>query len=142
MSAHVALSDRTQFDRLITIGPPIRKGSIIFYEVECVCGVRKMVRYTDLNSGNTRSCGCLRAEMVDGGIKLKQQEKGVSGPATRPYLVPVPPKPKEKPGCICSQTRIIDGTRWTVIDDHCPVCSIFYRVNPYARKAQSIYAGL
>ena len=48
-----------RFGQLTAIRPTTqRKGSCIVWECKCDCGNLKLVKSSDLVSGNTRSCGC------------------------------------------------------------------------------------
>jgi hypothetical protein len=67
MSRKIDLNGMT-FDRLLVIGEaPSRRTpsgqSIAQWECLCTCGGSTIVSTQDLRSGNTRSCGCLRAEV-------------------------------------------------------------------------------
>lgn len=56
-----------QFGRLVVIGPSERrgpKGHRIYWPCRCDCGIEKYVSQGSLRNGNTRSCGCLRREVV------------------------------------------------------------------------------
>lgn len=45
-----------KFGKLLVIGQSSQKG---YWRVHCDCGTEKSVRGSSLNSGNTKSCGCL-----------------------------------------------------------------------------------
>lgn len=65
------------------------------YACRCDCGNTVYVRLSSLQSGNTRSCGCLR--------------KGKSGRRWPRYVVtngPLPPRPDGQPGTVL-------GVKWT-----------------------------
>ena len=54
-----------RFGRLTAVNPTNkRSGSSIVWECECDCGNKTMVSTACLVSGDTRSCGCLRDELV------------------------------------------------------------------------------
>jgi len=54
----------TRYGRLTVVGAPFKPEGARDYFVACACdcGERKAVRPSDLRSGDTRSCGCLRKE--------------------------------------------------------------------------------
>ncbi len=48
------------FGQLTPIEEVKRKKSIRHFKCKCTCGAFRVVRLGDLNSGATKSCGCLR----------------------------------------------------------------------------------
>lgn len=52
------------FGRLTVIGKPEKRGNFKFYPCICKCGNKCTVNIYKLNSGHTRSCGCLQKETV------------------------------------------------------------------------------
>ena len=52
------------YGRLTVIEFVERKGTVYWDRVRCECGVEKVVRRTDLKSGRTTSCGCLRKALA------------------------------------------------------------------------------
>jgi hypothetical protein len=53
------------FGRLTAIQPTEKRSrGCVVWECECECGKRTMVSTSMLISGNTRSCGCLRADSI------------------------------------------------------------------------------
>jgi len=56
-------TDGQRFGRLVLTGKSERDGhSILHVEAKCDCGTLKLYRMSGLLRGDTRSCGCLRAE--------------------------------------------------------------------------------
>lgn len=55
-----------RFGRLLVIGlcAKEKKGNTYFDRCLCDCGATKIIRRSSLQSGRTRSCGCLRQEVV------------------------------------------------------------------------------
>ena len=54
-----------RYGRLLVLRFDGRNGSgNAIWRVRCDCGVEFSVRGTNLKSGNTRSCGCLRSETM------------------------------------------------------------------------------
>lgn len=51
-----------RFGKLTVIGIGTRKNNAIVWECQCDCGNVTTVRGSNLTSGLTKSCGCLRAE--------------------------------------------------------------------------------
>lgn len=56
--------DGKTFGRLLVISRTENMGRATAYLCRCVCGAEKVVRYQSLAKGQTRSCGCLRKEMM------------------------------------------------------------------------------
>ena len=50
-----------------------------FWECECECGNTAIVSASNLKSGNTRSCGCLRSERSREWFKSGEQKRGRNG---------------------------------------------------------------
>lgn len=50
------------FGRLRVCGAPVSEDGVLFYPCRCECGDLIHVRFGDLRTGNTRSCGCLQRE--------------------------------------------------------------------------------
>lgn len=71
-----------KFGRLTVIGfawpPPENK---LRWRVRCDCGAEKLVQPTGVATGRTKSCGCIRAEMVAmrGGDLLRYKWEGIVG---------------------------------------------------------------
>jgi hypothetical protein len=53
-----------KFGRLVVTSAPYRKGNNLWVTVLCECGRSKDVQQPSLRSGNTSSCGCLKAEQM------------------------------------------------------------------------------
>lgn len=54
-----------RFGRLVVVSEEGRdRHGRRLYKVRCDCGVEKILPHTYLNSGQTRSCGCLKREIV------------------------------------------------------------------------------
>jgi hypothetical protein len=64
-SPRVALPG-TVFGRWTVVEEAARRGGERHVFVRCACGAEKTVRVTSLTTGNTTSCGCLRAELALG----------------------------------------------------------------------------
>lgn len=58
-----------KFGRLTVISFYKKEGKKKFYVCKCECGKEKIVNYDYLVCGTTKSCGCLRNEML---IKFKR----------------------------------------------------------------------
>lgn len=63
------------FGRLTVISDFDRQGSSRYYLCKCSCGEETVVSTTCLNSGTTRSCGCLRRELTAKRMSLLKGEK-------------------------------------------------------------------
>ena len=59
----IDLTGRT-YGRLLVINYDHNKGSVPFWNVQCICGSNKIVAGRHLRGGATMSCGCLRNELV------------------------------------------------------------------------------
>jgi hypothetical protein len=57
--------------RLTIISFDRREKSIDYYNCKCICGNTKIIRFPDLCSGKTQSCGCFRKEIATKNAKLK-----------------------------------------------------------------------
>lgn len=57
-----------RFSRLVVLRreDDIPEANVTYWRVRCDCGVEFNVARTNLVAGNTRSCGCLRREMMMG----------------------------------------------------------------------------
>ncbi len=55
-----------KFGRLTALEPFANARRTLYWLCECDCGVTKLVQGTKLRSGHTKSCGCLRGEVVSG----------------------------------------------------------------------------
>lgn len=55
------------------------------WECICSCGKTKIVNQSNIRSGNSRSCGCLRAEQL--GARSKRHGYASRGVKTREYLI-------------------------------------------------------
>lgn len=53
-----------RFGRLVVVDLGQRDKTVYWDAVCCDCGIKKVVRRSDLQSGRTRSCGCLRKEQA------------------------------------------------------------------------------
>ena len=54
-----------RFGRLVAVKPTDKRaGSNIVWELKCDCGNTAFVSTNNLNSGHTRSCGCLKDDLV------------------------------------------------------------------------------
>lgn len=53
-----------RFGRLVVLGRAEGEPNCTCWEVQCDCGVRFVVPRPNLISGGTRSCGCLRRELL------------------------------------------------------------------------------
>lgn len=53
-----------KFGRLKAIAPAFKKRSSYYWKCDCECGKSKVVLGAKLTGGRTRSCGCLRTEML------------------------------------------------------------------------------
>lgn len=56
--------DRSEekFNRLLLINRVVKDDGSVWYNCKCDCGTIKLIRYTSIISGGTRSCGCLNTE--------------------------------------------------------------------------------
>jgi len=58
-----------RFGRLIAIEPtPLRKDSKVVWKCQCDCGKECFVVARALTIGNTKSCGCLKRELLQAGL--------------------------------------------------------------------------
>jgi hypothetical protein len=55
-----------RFGRLLVMEASGYSGQQITWRCQCDCGTERVVRGQDLRSGNTQSCGCLRADILRG----------------------------------------------------------------------------
>lgn len=53
-----------RFGRLVAVTRAENSGNRVVWTVRCDCGSTLTVRAEDLRSGNSRSCGCLRADVT------------------------------------------------------------------------------
>jgi hypothetical protein len=58
-----------RFGRLVITARDGKTQGSAIVQVRCDCGTEKTVRYGDLRSGDTVSCGCLRNERVSAAVK-------------------------------------------------------------------------
>ena len=63
-----------QFNYFTVIDGPIKKGKRIYWKCQCKCGNIKEVRSDGLKSGQTKSCGCYKNEIL---IKNNKQRQTV-----------------------------------------------------------------
>lgn len=52
------------FNRLTSIGPAFKMGSVTHQVCVCDCGTCKVVKVNNWKRGHTKSCGCVRCEVV------------------------------------------------------------------------------
>jgi hypothetical protein len=73
MKTQIAAGQR--FDRLVALRDTRKraKSGQAFWEFLCDCGQTKSIRAYKVTSGNTRSCGCLRKELL---LQLNSHKKG------------------------------------------------------------------
>ena len=57
-----------RFGRLAAIRKVERKGQATYWLCQCTCGNTTVVKAGNLRSGNTKSCGCMRMEMLRKGL--------------------------------------------------------------------------
>lgn len=81
-----------RFGRLTVIGLQPTETRKTFWVCECDCGNMKVVRSDILQSGNTRSCGCLKKEqdetnLTKGYARKTREERGFVSGGTRLYQV-------------------------------------------------------
>lgn len=62
-----------RFGRLVAVRPAPQRGNSPMWECKCDCGNAKMVKGYNLRTGQTKSCGCLKAELQK--PKPKEPEK-------------------------------------------------------------------
>ena len=58
----VKVGDR--FGRLTIIGERIDRNKVVYFPCRCDCGATKEVRWNNLQSGTTKSCGCYRTQII------------------------------------------------------------------------------
>jgi hypothetical protein len=72
MSARIDLTDRT-FSRLTVLGRAAAPAHLrpeqtayywVYWDCRCACGQTKTIAADALKNGGTRSCGCLRKEIL------------------------------------------------------------------------------
>lgn len=75
-----------RFGRLTAISPTYERGPHreILWRCRCDCGNETVVRGTTLRNGETRSCGCLRLELVT--TKNKERAKKVRESKPNPVV--------------------------------------------------------
>ena len=71
---------------------PVRRRRAFF---RCDCGVERKIRYFDVLSGNTKSCGCLNRELAREAMTTlhaawRAQRSGLGAPPTEVNRAPVP----------------------------------------------------
>lgn len=102
-----------RFERLTVIERAPNKGTVTRWKCKCDCGKEIIVRAADLRTGRTRSCGCLRSEVVS-----KRMKEDIPIGTKFTYLTVLARLPKEnknhqnlyKCQCICGNTCIVPGT--------------------------------
>lgn len=62
------------FNYLTVIDGPIKKGRRYYWKCQCICGNIKEIRSDGLKSGQTKSCGCYKNEIL---IKNNKQRQSV-----------------------------------------------------------------
>lgn len=60
----IVLASGVKIGRLTVVGEPIKRGSRWVYPWICDCGTQIRLEAKAVMSGNSRSCGCLRRELV------------------------------------------------------------------------------
>jgi hypothetical protein len=58
-----------KYARLTIIAKPFIQKHASYVDCRCVCGTKRTIRVRHLKTGKTRSCGCLRKEVVGRGAK-------------------------------------------------------------------------
>jgi hypothetical protein len=61
-----------RFARLTVVMMVSRKQNDSYWLCECRCGALATVRANNLKTGNTKSCGCLRREMLHRGLNTRK----------------------------------------------------------------------
>lgn len=56
--------ENERFGRLILIQFSHKKGSVYYWTCRCDCGVIKQVAIGEMRRGSTKSCGCLKSEVL------------------------------------------------------------------------------
>lgn len=78
-----------RFSRLVVLGDTGKrsKDQSIMWKCRCDCGQTTFVRTRDLNSGNTKSCGCLHSEISSKLYKKMKTKHGhcIDNKVTRTY---------------------------------------------------------
>lgn len=64
------------FGRLLVLGEPKRERNKTFWKCKCECGNEAVVSASDLVSGSTKSCGCLKLEFYRNLPALHRSHKG------------------------------------------------------------------
>lgn len=67
-----------RFGRLVVVAHDTSTRGRTMYQCRCDCGAQRVVAATSLRNGDTRSCGCLRAEVM----REKQTKHGRYGTPT------------------------------------------------------------
>lgn len=67
----------TRFGRLTTVDHPHRRLKYVACKCRCDCGQELDVRVSNLRSGVTRSCGCLRRELTEERDRARRAAAGV-----------------------------------------------------------------
>ena len=60
-----------KFSRLTVLRLVSRKNGNPFWLCRCICGNIRIVKANNLKTGNTKSCGCLRSEMLSHGLHAR-----------------------------------------------------------------------
>lgn len=79
MPKHIAIALGTQFGRLTvtSVERTSPRGKVrVNYRCRCSCGRTSSVQGTDLRRGNTRSCGCLKREVIAAGCARTHGQSG------------------------------------------------------------------
>ena len=63
-----------KFGKLLVISYAGKKNNQCLWDVQCDCGVKKVVPSANLISGNTTSCGCIRSEIFKKNNELKREK--------------------------------------------------------------------
>lgn len=71
-----------RFTRLVVAGESVRKGKGIFWPCLCDCGSSVIIYTSSLNSGATKSCGCLHREISSAQARGQKTTHGYYGSPT------------------------------------------------------------
>src|SRR5258707_509494 len=64
-----------RFTRLTVVREADTKNHVTYWLCKCVCGNTTIVKTGNLTTGNTKSCGCMRMEMLRRGLNTHAHDR-------------------------------------------------------------------
>jgi 5-methylcytosine-specific restriction endonuclease McrA len=115
-----------KFGRLTALHPVEKQESNLVWLCQCSCGKKTVVRSTLLSQGRTKSCGCLRNEVVS-----QRQFKNLRGKRFGRLTV-IKLAGKDKHGsslwqCLCDCTKQTTVVSTSLIKGHTKSCGCFHK---------------